>query len=481
MKLTLPEPQIRLYEDGLAAHDKLDRKPIAKQLSYLVENIADPLVIALDGGWGSGKSTFLKCWVGEHLKEQAHKAHTLYFDAFENDYLEDPLIALTGALTDRLEQVDRKPELLKKLRTAAYRIAPMAARIGLAAVTVGGTELAGAVGDAVIEASSENVEKAAEAYWKREDGRRAAMGQFRAALKSLTDPDGNDAPQKRMVIVIDELDRCRPDYALQLLEVIKHFFATPGVHFVLGVNMHELANSVRARYGAGIDADRYLHKFVQIRVPMKLSLSKLGSATEASKHFKYVAEQLSIHSLWHQYFDAYFEMLNDNQEITLRDVQKIAALLVITNRWSLDQREEYWLYAGLLIIQVLKSTWISRLRRGEIAFQQINQFFDLDRHKEKREALGELAHSIGSVLWSAHYTDHQPQFKPRVLEFAKKQPCARDHRKSPRRLRTPRLILLPASPSPFKCRSSTRIRTKLDGQQSIRLFHGRRVQNLSRR
>ena len=54
MKLTLPEPQIDLYNDGLDPHDKLDRKPIAKQLSHLVESIEDPLVIALDGGWGAG-------------------------------------------------------------------------------------------------------------------------------------------------------------------------------------------------------------------------------------------------------------------------------------------------------------------------------------------------------------------------------------------------------------------------------------------
>ena len=58
MRLALPEPSITLYDDGLEKHDKLDRQPLADRLSDLVENNDDPLVIALDGGWGSGKSLF---------------------------------------------------------------------------------------------------------------------------------------------------------------------------------------------------------------------------------------------------------------------------------------------------------------------------------------------------------------------------------------------------------------------------------------
>ncbi|WP_333848286.1 P-loop NTPase fold protein, partial [Phaeobacter italicus] len=68
MRLTVPEPKIDLYNDGFADHDQLDRKATGDKLSDLVERIDDPMVIALDGAWGSGKSFFLKCWVGEHLK-----------------------------------------------------------------------------------------------------------------------------------------------------------------------------------------------------------------------------------------------------------------------------------------------------------------------------------------------------------------------------------------------------------------------------
>ena len=78
------------------------------------------------------------------------------------------------------------------------------------------------------------------------------MYAFRLTLEELTKPD--DAKPIKLVIVVDELDRCRPDYALSLLEIIKHFFNVEGVHFVLGVNLSELQNIVRARYGRNIKA-----------------------------------------------------------------------------------------------------------------------------------------------------------------------------------------------------------------------------------
>ena len=359
MRLTLPEPSINLYQDGLDDHDKLDRKPMAKRLSHLVESIDDPMVIALDGGWGSGKSLFLKCWVGEHLKHHDATA-TLYFDAFENDYLDDPLIALTGALTDRLSETASKTGLLNKLKEKAFLFGPAMARAGLAIATYGATEAFNTAGDKFAESMSKDLEAASDAFWKREDGRRAAMAEFRTALTALTDPGEDGTPQKKLVIVIDELDRCRPDYALQLLEVIKHFFATPGIHFVLGVNLHELANSVRARYGAGIDAERYLHKFMQIRMPMKPVKSVLGVPGEATVYFQYVEENMSLDRDKKELLQPYIAMLSHHSDVTLRDIERIATLMAVA---PMDQRRhhvERLLLAGIVIIQITKPAWIKK-------------------------------------------------------------------------------------------------------------------------
>ncbi|SFR32060.1 KAP family P-loop domain-containing protein [Yoonia tamlensis] len=373
MKLTIPEPKITLYKDGLNDHDKLDRKPMATKLSNLVERIDDPLVIALDGGWGSGKSVFLKCWVGEHLKTHPNKATTLYFDAFEHDYLDDPLIALTGALAERLEDEDTTHALLQTLRQAAFKLLPMAARLGAAALTSGVSTIAEPAVTAIVEQATDNVEDAAKAYWKREDGRRAAMEEFRDALTALTKPDENNAPIQKLVIVIDELDRCRPDYALQMLEVIKHFFATPGVHFVLGTNMQELANSVRARYGAGIDAERYLHKFVQITMPMRQPRT---GAVDTTRHFVDVATALGLSSGIVRLYERYLMMVGDHNPVTLRDVERLGTLLAVTPiNYS---KENYYteIVAGFVIIQVLKPEWIKLARKGALTHKNMCELFN---------------------------------------------------------------------------------------------------------
>ena len=69
---------------------------------------------------------------------------------------------------------------------------------------------------------------------------------------------------KPLVIMIDELDRCRPSYAIELLEVAKHLFAVDNVVFVLAVNRAELVHSVKALYGSGFDAEGYLRRFFDL-------------------------------------------------------------------------------------------------------------------------------------------------------------------------------------------------------------------------
>lgn len=238
MRLFPPQDEFKIYEHGFETKDLLGRREAGQRLSELLEKVEDPVVVAVDGPWGSGKSHFLKRWVGAHRLENGGAATTIYFDAFANDFLDDPLIALTGAIGERLP-AGKERDHWKTAKTVAYKLTRPLLRLGAAAATAGATELAGPVLDAVIEAGGKEAEKAAEDFWRREDGRKAAMLKFQECLAQLTE---TGAP---LIVVIDELDRCRPDYALSVLEVIKHFFAVPRVHFVMGVNLDALEHIVR--------------------------------------------------------------------------------------------------------------------------------------------------------------------------------------------------------------------------------------------
>jgi len=324
-RLTIPEPEIELYKDGFKSHatgklhDQLGREPTGKALSDLVDRIAEPMVIALDGGWGSGKSFFLKCWVGEHLKREQNTTQTVYFDAFKHDFVDEPLISLMGVIEDRFEDEDVKDKTWKKrfagtvsvakrllkptLRIGAAVGTGMASEVAIAAI---GTEKIDTVVDGAIDAGLKGIGAEASAavdeLWKSEAGRRQAMTEFRKSLIALTEPvtekpaeaedeaaktpDEQKPRHRKLVIVVDELDRCRPDYALSLLELIKHFFDVPHVHFVLGVNMRELENSVKARYGGGINAGLYLQKFVTLTMGLPTTTNAFEGKSLSTSYFE---------------------------------------------------------------------------------------------------------------------------------------------------------------------------------------------------
>ena len=73
---------------------------------------------------------------------------------------------------------------------------------------------------------------------------------------------------ERLVIFVDELDRCRPDYAVRFLERIKHYFNNERITFVFSVNIEQLQHTVKNYYGVGFDASRYLDRFFDLRLSL---------------------------------------------------------------------------------------------------------------------------------------------------------------------------------------------------------------------
>ncbi|WP_299663014.1 P-loop NTPase fold protein [uncultured Ruegeria sp.] len=387
-RLTIPEPKIKLYEDGFADHDKLSRKATGDKLSELVERIDDPLVIALDGAWGSGKSIFLKCWVGEHLK-RAEETQTVYFDAYKHDYLDDPLVALTGAIAHRFrtsedKQQEENEKRTQNLKKTAWAVSKAAGRIGLSAVTFGATEILSDLGDEIAQPvgeeakaflSKETGDKQADQFWDAHQAKIAAMGAFRLALADLTEPkseNGVDAkPTKKLVIVVDELDRCRPDYALSLLETIKHFFDVEGVHFVLGVNLTQPQNSVKARYGSGTEAEAYLQKFysLQFKLPNRIQYTQ-----DYVHYFNYASGQMQLprnaHGVAHDLLERYV----GPAPITPRTIQRILTVVaLIPFRTIRDTPYEFLLLPAIL--KVCAPAIYEKIRKMEIELEDLQLAF----------------------------------------------------------------------------------------------------------
>jgi hypothetical protein len=273
-------------------HDKLDRQESAKFLtSYLTkrfelvseQNAPDTFVFNIRADWGFGKTFFIKHWI-EDL-EQAHYP-AVYFDAWANDFSEDPLIGFIAEINTALIRRFGTTEAVKGQIDKAFSIGQKLIKpVGVGIATVLARKLANCSieelkeifssdeeeGDEVDEVSesktpegelSSVIAKCAEVAIKEHLSKKDTIRIFKKRLERLVKTFAKTSETKiPLFIFIDELDRCRPTYAIELLEAIKHLFGVPGIYFVVSTNLEQLGHSIRAVYGHNFDSERYLKRF----------------------------------------------------------------------------------------------------------------------------------------------------------------------------------------------------------------------------
>lgn len=376
MRFMPPDRNITLYEEGFGAKDILGRADFGRKLSELVEKVDDPLVIVLDGEWGTGKSFFLRSWVGAHNTENSGQALTVFFDAFQYDFIDEPLIGLTSAIADRLPAGSGREEAWKRAKAAAARLWRPAVRVGLAMTTAGASEAAGAVLDAGFSGAEKEIGNAVDGFWKREAGRRGAMAQFKETLSSIS----ND---QKLVIVVDELDRCRPDYALNVLETIKHFFNVDNVHFILGVNIKKLSDTVKYRYGLSTNSNAYLEKFVSLRVRLP---TRVGPGLEQHStilYFKKLAGEMMINKSFVEDIENYLNRIVKKFPISLRSIRRILSQMAITPVGERGYEGYPYGYrkiiSGLILIKYMNQELYFKIVSGTADFADVQSMFNVEK------------------------------------------------------------------------------------------------------
>lgn len=264
-------------------------------------------ILNIDASWGQGKTFFL-----ENLRAQLQQEGHLvaYVNAWKDDHANDPLITLMAAIEAELEPMFPKTKgskaALNKGKKALGIIAGETAKQvsfhvlkTVTGIAVGSTldklKYAGAL-DGSLELDDEAFGDAAEKVWDKGlesligervvSHRKAneAVAEFRVqtakAIAAVVD-NGMLAP---MFVFVDELDRCRPLYAIKLLEDLKHLFDIDGLVFVVATDSDQLAHSVKAIYGAEFEARKYLRRFFD-RVFVFPDASRRGFLTTAFLSF----------------------------------------------------------------------------------------------------------------------------------------------------------------------------------------------------
>ena len=272
--------------DSKGHKDELGRAESAEFLTRLLVgryiNNPDSMVFNINAEWGFGKSFLVERWA-KALKASGHPV--VFYNAWENDFTDEPLLSFISHIEEELVPEGASDAITKAfsgVKSTAYNvIKSLPSILGKAvlswALREGMTDLIAAI-------STDEKEPQADAAPKNEKGvqdfisisspqidsilkhhntAKNAIKSFRENLKSFVaslEKNGEIAP---LFIFVDELDRCKPDYAIRLLEVIKHLFEVEGVYFIISTDTDALAKACQAVYGPNYDGIKYLKRFFQ--------------------------------------------------------------------------------------------------------------------------------------------------------------------------------------------------------------------------
>jgi len=312
--------------------DLFNRKALAETLTGYINRTKDGCVIGIDAPWGEGKSWFGRNW---RAKLNAEGYKTIYLDAFERDYSEDPFTILTAEILDTVSKGTNKP-VKQKLVTAGLKLGktllPAAAKITINAIgrlVLGTQDITGDAAKLVEELDKEAAdvaEKYIAARFSESEAEKQSVIGFRTALAEFS-----AAQPKPVIFFIDELDRCRPDFAVRVVERVKHFFDVPNLVFVLLLNRDQLRRAIEGVYGHGFDADAYLGKFIHLFLALPKSRSiDLRHSNATSIYANHVAERYNFgQSMALQNFIFAFGQLSAAFDMSLRDVEKAFTLVAL--------------------------------------------------------------------------------------------------------------------------------------------------------
>lgn len=251
-----------LYQDAFGRNTE-----IASFLNILT-NIEGHFVISIDGKWGTGKTFFVKqCEMildtindssklisenkekilhlsflnGSPLTKKLKNQNCIYFDAWANDGYENPILAILNTLVNKASFIDRLSAIDKKDLIDAV-------------VEMGKNYFSNKLGTSI-----DPIIKALKQPGKEETKAQISLHKYIEKIIGVFTREDH-----RLIIFVDELDRCKPSFAVKLLEQIKHYFLLENVTFVFSTNILELSKTISKFYGNDFQGDKYLNRFFDL-------------------------------------------------------------------------------------------------------------------------------------------------------------------------------------------------------------------------
>lgn len=250
------------YPQEFTRDDLLNRREFAESLTKVILNNPEGLVMALNNPWGEGKTAFVTMWKN-HLEGMEEELTCIYFNAWENDFETNPLVALLGEIKSKLNISDENMnKLSQKVFKATKKIWPkLISSVIKKASGIEVPQLIESLQEGLLDAFEEDVNDFAK--------KKESLISFKEKLEEFVN---NEIKNKPLVVFIDELDRCKPSYSVELLETVKHLFLVKGIVFILSIDKVQLGHAIQGVYGSSkIDTVEYLRRFIHLEFSLPKS------------------------------------------------------------------------------------------------------------------------------------------------------------------------------------------------------------------
>lgn len=328
------QPEIEIPEEEPFKNCALGRSKYASILTDIVSVYSQSgCVMALNGEWGSGKTTFVKMW-RQYLNNQGFK--TLYFNAWESDYVTDPLVAMLSELQELKLGKGSFDQVVSAAGKVVLAVGTAVSKGLLKKVTGLDSDAVGAALDEVSELGKESLKEYA--------NQKRSFEEFKQSLIEFVASNTNEHP---IVFFVDELDRCSPTYAVKVLERIKHLFDIPNIIFVLAVNKRQLECAIQGYFGSSkMDSEEYLHRFINIEYSLP--------EPDMEKYCEYLYKEYDFQIFFENKERlSHFSVYREREEFLI-----IASAIAESQDLSLRTTDKIFAYSRLALLEFASNTYL---------------------------------------------------------------------------------------------------------------------------
>lgn len=345
--------------------DYLSRQPYLDLLKSIIENQKDNETgysFAIDGEWGSGKTWILQELEKQLLEEKDNKYLIFHYNAWENDFYDEPLVAILSVMIECLKKqktkVKEKGSAKKVLTSSITALTKVAGTVIEKKWNINPNDIIESVKNS---GKAINDVKLTKSDFNRMLPLENALNQIKDVIKKLS-------KRQKIILVVDELDRCLPEYAIKVLERLHHICNKMPVIQILSINKKNLAESISNVFGKSFSdkeninawqehfADNYLKKFVDVIIP--LSNGKLEKKLETLKGLEnefnpYIRSNNSgkeLIRLDDNFLAEFISKLMDGIERRLQEkiFMQVALCHKLTLKSGVDYKQEQMTYAILI-------------------------------------------------------------------------------------------------------------------------------------